>query len=279
MDSSAERRGVLYPAKLPDFMRVPAPEELRDRVGWFWLARWDIAPGRSSRQELLPFPCMNVDIQRQGVTLSGVASGASHRDLSGTGWVLAAMLLPASTPAFGLDPRSLLGAEMRIPGPTPHEPICALLAGPVNRETIESAIRLFAAWLEAKIPRASVQGLLANRMLELAAGQREMINVPQLAQAMGISVRSVQRLANDYVGLAPLTIIRRYRLQEAAQRLRESPETTIAQIAAELEYADHAHLTTDFRQVLGFTPSAYRANSKAADTVFREPSQTARPPH
>jgi len=29
-------------------------------------------------------------------------------------------------------------------------------------------------------------------------------------------------------------------------------------VAAELDYADHAHLTADFRQVLGFSPSLYR---------------------
>jgi YesN/AraC family two-component response regulator len=29
-------------------------------------------------------------------------------------------------------------------------------------------------------------------------------------------------------------------------------------MAAELGYADHAHLTNDFRKYLGFTPSTYR---------------------
>ena len=53
-------------------------------------------------------------------------------------------------------------------------------------------------------------------------------------------------------------MIGRYRLQEAAQRLREDPSLTIAYVAAELDYADHAHLTADFRQVLGFSPSLYR---------------------
>ncbi|WP_256695283.1 helix-turn-helix domain-containing protein [Actinomyces naeslundii] len=29
-------------------------------------------------------------------------------------------------------------------------------------------------------------------------------------------------------------------------------------MAAELDYADHAHLTADFRRVLGLSPSRYR---------------------
>ena len=36
---------------------------------------------------------------------------------------------------------------------------------------------------------------------------------------------------------------------------------TIAQVAADLGYADHAHLTTDFRTVLGLTPNRYRSSS------------------
>ncbi|MGO2683442.1 MAG: AraC family transcriptional regulator, partial [Microbacterium sp.] len=33
----------------------------------------------------------------------------------------------------------------------------------------------------------------------------------------------------------------------------------LAAIAAELGYADHAHLTNDFRVVLGITPRSYRS--------------------
>ncbi|OLO93108.1 DNA-binding protein [Actinomyces naeslundii] len=40
--------------------------------------------------------------------------------------------------------------------------------------------------------------------------------------------------------------------------MREDPSVTVAQVAAELDYADHAHLTADFRRVLGLSPSRYR---------------------
>ena len=76
-----------------------------------------------------------------------------------------------------------------------------------------------------------------------------------------MSTRSVQRLANHYVGVTPLEMIRRYRLQEAAQRLRENPALKISEIAFELGYSDHAHLTADFRRILGFSPAWYRSNA------------------
>ena len=65
-------------------------------------------------------------------------------------------------------------------------------------------------------------------------------------------------------------MIRRYRLQEAAQRLREDPSVTVAQVAAELDYADHAHLTADFRRVLGFSPSQYRQQTMSDRQVLSD---------
>jgi AraC-like DNA-binding protein len=61
-----------------------------------------------------------------------------------------------------------------------------------------------------------------------------------------------------YVGLPPSTMIRRRRLQEAAERLRTDPDTTLAAVAAELGYSDHAHLANEFRSVLGLALGAYR---------------------
>ncbi len=95
-------------------------------------------------------------------------------------------------------------------------------------------------------------------MEETIATDLTVIRVEHLARALGISVRSVQRLAQRYVGVTPLAMIRRYRLQEAAQRLRDDPAVPIGQVAAELGYADQAHLCADFRRVLGFNPSTYR---------------------
>jgi AraC-like DNA-binding protein len=53
-------------------------------------------------------------------------------------------------------------------------------------------------------------------------------------------------------------MIRRRRVQEAAERLRTDPDTTLAAVAADLGYSDHAHLANEFRSVLGLTPGAYR---------------------
>lgn len=261
MDGTADRRGILYPAKLPQFFRFPPGEKLTDRVYWFWAARWEIAKGRTSRQEILPFPCMNLVVQQEGVTLSGVVSGASHRDLSGSGWVVAALLRPACTPAFDVPARQILGDEMAVAAAELHQNVCELMVLTPTARNTEAAANVLSEWISEHIASPDTRGQTANRMLDVVAKSKDITNVVQLAQALNLSVRSLQRLADEYVGLSPLQIIRCYRLQEAAHQLRESPQTSIALIAAQLEYADHAHLDKDFRRVLGFSPRDYRARS------------------
>src|SRR5699024_7070032 len=113
----------------------------------------------------------------------------------------------------------------------------------------ERAARAYSGWLAAHAADPAPAALAANDLEEAIRADRTLVQVDQLARRLGLSTRSLQRLALRYIGLPPLAIIRRYRLQEAALRLREQPDVTIAQIAAELGYSDQAHLSADFRTV------------------------------
>src|SRR5699024_1440227 len=97
------------------------------------------------------------------------------------------------------------------------------------------------------------------RMVEAVENDPTIQNVTDLATHLHISTRSVQRLAATYVGVPPAFLIRRRRLQEAAELLRQNPGLDLTELAHESGYADHAHLTRDFRTNLGFTPSNYRS--------------------
>lgn len=258
MADERDRRGVLYPARLPQFERILPPPELKALVGWFWLVHWDIDAGRTSRQQLLPFPLMNLVVQEEGVTVSGPASAASHRDLSGNGWAVAALLRPAAADVLELSPAELVDREVEFNAPDLLEAVTCILgkgAGPAGNH--ESAAAL-GAWFTRTCPVPESQGLVANEFIDYAAATRSAVSVEQAAATLGLGVRSLQRLSLRYLGLPPLAVIRRYRLQEAAARVRENPSTSIAQIAAELRYADQAHLASDFRRILGFSPSSYR---------------------
>ena len=53
----------------------------------------------------------------------------------------------------------------------------------------------------------------------------------------------LQRLVREQLGLTPKWLIRRYRMQEAAAALAAPDAPSLADLAAELGFADQAHLT------------------------------------
>ncbi|HIX00619.1 MAG TPA: helix-turn-helix domain-containing protein [Candidatus Nesterenkonia stercoripullorum] len=262
-------RGVLYPARLPSFHREAAPDVLRELVRWFWIPQWNLPPGETSRQQLLPFPATNLVVAPEGVTLAGPTSGASYRDLKGHGWAVGALFRPAGVASIGCDPHEIHDQEVLFKAPELHRSVVTAMTE--EKETAMSqsgapqkAVRAYSDWLSQRLAPPDDGGLMANAMEDLISSDRSIIRAEQVADRLHVSLRGVQRLAQRYVGLPPLAMIRRYRLQEAAQRLREDPTLTIAQTAAELGYADQAHLSSDFRHVFGFNPTEYRRQHRDA---------------
>ena len=244
-------RGVLHPERLPDFERRPAPPEAAHLVRWFWLAEWDLAPGEVSRHEVLAFPACNLVVEPDLVGLAGPTTRVSVRELTGRGRAVAALLRPAAVPLFTDDPGGLRDQYVPLDLPDLQERV---------RSTAdrERAVSAFADWLVHRLREASPEARRANRMAELVDSDPELVRVDEIARRLAVSPRTLQRLARRYVGLSPASMVRRRRLQEAAERVRRDPAADLAGIAADLGYADHAHLTNDFRHVLGFTPSRYR---------------------
>ena len=251
-------KGILYPARLPTFHRVPAPASVTDLVQWFWIPEWDIDPGHTSRQHVIAFPTSNLVVQQDAVEFAGPTTRKSHRDLMGRGWAVGALLRPAVVPHFTDDPGSLRDAHARLPLPDLHAAVSGAMRGTDSRERRQRAVEAFTGWLVAQDPEVSEEGLLANAMMDMIGTCTDVIRLEHVAARLFVSPRTLQRVARKYIGLSPSALIRRRRLQEAADRSRTDPAADLAAIAAELGYTDHAHLTNDFQKTLGFTPSTYR---------------------
>ena len=100
---------------------------------------------------------------------------------------------------------------------------------------------------------------LADRAVALLEADREITRVSELAERLGLSVRTVQRLFADYVGLGPSWVIRRYRLHEAAAHATSGGEVDWARLAITLGYYDQAHLVREFTATVGTAPARYAA--------------------
>lgn len=251
-------RGILYPAQLPTFERRPASPAADPLVRWFWISQWQIAPGRTSRQDVLAFPALNLVVEPDLVGLAGATTKRSHRDLVGTGWAVGALLRPAATPAVTDDARAILNEYPAVDAPDLHDAVVAAM----RNGDLGGAGRAIESWLTARVPAVSDDAALANRLVVAIEEDEAILTVEDAAATIGVSPRTAQRLTRRFVGLTPLALIHRRRLQHAAHLLSTEPDAAVADIAAELGYADQSHLVRDFRKVFGFTPGGYRRTAR-----------------
>ncbi|NGO73524.1 cupin domain-containing protein [Streptomyces boncukensis] len=82
--------------------------------------------------------------------------------------------------------------------------------------------------------------------------------VASLAAKVGVSRAGLARRFTSLVGSPPMTYLTQWRIELAAQLLRE-PDTTLAAVARRVGYADGFALSAAFKRERGVSPSAYRA--------------------
>jgi AraC-like DNA-binding protein len=283
-----DTRGIVDPAamfRLVRFERYPPGETLAGVVAWFWSVAWDLPAGQTHDQQVLNHPSGHLSIgtlDDTGVPLDpaqgrvyGVRTGVSHRLLTGRGWTVAARTTVGGLGVLLGAPAQLasdaqLGFDVVIPGPTGERLVREVAE---LEDDAERADRLRAA-LEAVLEgRSDAQIAEARRVAgiaDLAERDRTVCRTEQLAAAAGLSVRSLQRLFASHVGASPAFVIRRWRLIEAAEAASQAVAAGEedgwrgwATVAADLGYADQAHLTRDFRHHLGTSPSAYLAQVRS----------------
>lgn len=81
--------------------------------------------------------------------------------------------------------------------------------------------------------------------------------VANLAAAVGISRAALARRFTDLVGEPPMTYLTDFRLDLAADRLREQ-DATIGEVARQVGYGSAFALSTAFKRVRGVSPQEYR---------------------
>jgi len=252
-----DRRGILYPQRMPRFQRLAPPPDAADLIAWLWIPEWDLEPGEVLRQEVVAYPALNLVVEPSGVQLVGATTAVSYRELAGRGWAVGALLRPAGVAAVAAQPDQLRDAAVDLHAPELRDAVAQVMDG-VGDDRASLAAQIVSRWLVERAGDVSEAAQQANAMSELLMTDAEVRTTEQAAARLAVSQRTLQRMTHRYVGVPPLAMIRRRRLQEAAQRLRDDPSVDLAELAAELGYADHAHLTRDFRLVLGLAPSAYR---------------------
>jgi AraC-like DNA-binding protein len=120
------------------------------------------------------------------------------------------------------------------------------------------------ALLRTALPAPDPQVDRIAAILRAAESTPGLTQVAELAAAAHMSVRSLQELFSEYVGVSPKWVIRRFRLHEAADRLAQGADVDLAALAQGLGYFDQAHFTSDFRRLVGKSPGRYREEARQA---------------
>jgi AraC-like DNA-binding protein len=96
------------------------------------------------------------------------------------------------------------------------------------------------------------------RVLEyLHAHAGEAVLGRELARLAGLSESQFERTFRKTFGLSPRQYLIRIRVEQACRLLRET-DLTLAAVAVECGFYDHAHLSRAFTEQMGETPSRYR---------------------
>ena len=265
MDAATMGPCVLHPESAATRFLLTRHEPAADLarfVDFYWVVRWDLTGRAPYEQAILPHPNVNLAFeadQSPKAAVYGVDTKIFTRRLSGAGRALGVRFRPGGFRPFRNAPISTLNDRVvpaaAIFGPAAGRALDGVLAAADD----EAMIACAAGLLLAADPRPDpVTDEVAGIVARITADPL-LRRVGELVTASGIPERRLQRMFAEYVGVSPKWVMRRARLHEAALRADAGEGVDWAALAADLGYADQAHLTRDFTATLGVPPSRYAA--------------------
>lgn len=218
------------------------------------MTRWNLDGQPSHLVEVLTDPCVHVAFEAGKSRVVGVNTKLFRRELSGAG-LIRAVKLKAGAARVLLPQRSITAWNDTV---TPlREVFPKAVERLVLSGTDQQGFAELERWLHATMRPIESQVQLAVGVVERITKSTDVTTVKQVCALAGLSTRPLQRLFRDFVGVSPKWVIRRQRLRDLAQRLERGGSASLAELAADLGYADHAHLTRDFKRATGRAPSEF----------------------
>jgi signal transduction histidine kinase/DNA-binding LacI/PurR family transcriptional regulator/AraC-like DNA-binding protein len=121
--------------------------------------------------------------------------------------------------------------------------------------------------IEAALTRQHTLGRATQRYVRQAMGcihtrYAESLTREDIANHVGLSPDYLTDCFRQELGITPITYLRRYRIHQACELLKNT-HLTITQVAAAVGFLESAHFSRTFQREVGMTPRAYRRGRQA----------------
>ncbi len=262
------REGVATPRGRPDAIVAPLPgpeaieierfapsADLAEFVDYHWLVRWTDV--EEHVQRVVPQPRIHVATEEGRLVVHGVSREPFSRTLHGTGHVLGtAFHAGGFQPLLKRSVSSVAGAVVpaaELFGFDDRDAAALILSGGDGPR----AVAVMETYLRRTVPEVDPMARDATALVAEAERRTDIVRADQLADHAGRSLRSLQRLFAEYVGIGPKWVIQRLRILDAVAAAHTGHEPDWAALAIRLGFSDQSHLIRTFTSVVGTPPGAY----------------------
>jgi AraC-like DNA-binding protein len=240
--------------------RVAASADLAGLVDYYWYVGWQTT--EEHRQQVVPQPRVHVAAEPvDGVPrllVHGISRKPFFRSLLGEGHSLGAAFHPGGfRPFLGRGVGTIAGAVVPA-GELLGVDDRAAAAEILDTTEVPGMVAAFERYLRALAPVPDPIVEEVRELVALAESDLALTRAEQLAESASMSLRSLQRLFTEYVGVGPKWVILRYRILDAAAAAHGGEPVDWATLAVELGFTDQAHLTRAFTSVVGTPPATYQ---------------------
>jgi AraC-like DNA-binding protein len=241
----------------------PAAPELAPWVSRHWSTRWDRRGQPPRITELLTDVSVHMVFERGVTRIVGPTTRKFTRRLDDVGRVVGVRFAPGGLTGFTRVPILDLVDRIVALGPVLGIDIASIEDEVLGHDDDEASFAAVERFLGARTPATLDPGLLAvQRIVACIDDEPQLLRVDDLCARVGLPPREVQRLCRHYLAFGPKHVLRRVRLREAAERIKNGESENFAGLAVALGYFDHAHFAHDFKAVTGRSPSQWSRELK-----------------
>jgi AraC-like DNA-binding protein len=134
----------------------------------------------------------------------------------------------------------------------------------VGATTPQAAFMLLEEALVARLRSPLLPHPAVAYALQECAAETPQKSVTQIQRETGYSAKHFIALFRSAVGLTPKQYLRVQRFGKVLQQMAAGRPGTLCDLAAATGYADQSHLTREFRELAGITPTEYRPQALAS---------------